>query len=524
MIRILATTLLAVLTVSAQQSAENQLSLTLLPQEYWWGGATTFGKKMPFGQKAFSSNLKGDNHGNQYAPVLISSKGRYVWCDQAFSFSFQDGTLKVTAAGQKISYGKPANDLRGAFRYASKTFFPPSGKTPDLTLISAPQYNTWIELMYDQNQQDILKYAHDILANGMPPGVLMIDDNWQEDYGKWNFHPGRFSNPKAMMDELHRLGFKVMLWVCPFVSADCDVYRALAKKKAFFRGGDNSPAMVSWWNGKSAMLDLSNPVAMSWFTETLAGLQTKFGVDGYKLDAGDAIYYKPEYRAQLPLSMDDHTALFAKVGLSFPLNEYRACWKMAGQPLVQRLRDKNHKWSDVQQLIPDLIAVGLLGHPFVCPDMIGGGEFSSFLNTKVLDQEIIVRSAQIHALCPMMQFSVAPWRVLDKKHLAAVNKAVQIRMQYAQKFVQLAKESAKTGEPFLRPLCYAYPENGYEQIKDQFLMGEDLLVAPQTEKATSRTVQVPPGKWLSDDGTMVTGPATITVQTPLDRIPHFVRQ
>ncbi|MCG8514154.1 MAG: hypothetical protein MI740_08435, partial [Halanaerobiales bacterium] len=102
-------------------------------------------------------------------------------------------------------------------------------------------YNTWIELMYDQNQEDILKYAHDIIDNGFPPGVLMIDDNWQEDYGKWDFYPSRFSNPKAMMDELHNLGFKVMMWVCPFVSPDCDVYRDLASKGAFLINADKVP-------------------------------------------------------------------------------------------------------------------------------------------------------------------------------------------------------------------------------------------------------------------------------------------
>ena len=34
-----------------------------------------------------------------------------------------------------------------------------------------------------------------------------------------------------MMKELKDLGFKVMLWVCPFVSADSDVYRELEKKR-----------------------------------------------------------------------------------------------------------------------------------------------------------------------------------------------------------------------------------------------------------------------------------------------------
>ena len=84
---------------------------------------------------------------------------------------------------------------------------------PDELLFTHPQYNTWIELMYDQNEEDILEYARAIIDNGYPPGVLMIDDNWQENYGIWKFSPRRFKDPKGMMDELHAMGFKVMLWV-----------------------------------------------------------------------------------------------------------------------------------------------------------------------------------------------------------------------------------------------------------------------------------------------------------------------
>jgi len=91
---------------------------------------------------------------------------------------------------------------------------------PPAEFYRVPQYNTWIELMYNQNQEGVLNYARGILANGLPAGIIMIDDTWQEDYGKWNFHPGRFPAPKAMCDELHRLGFKVMLWICPFESMD----------------------------------------------------------------------------------------------------------------------------------------------------------------------------------------------------------------------------------------------------------------------------------------------------------------
>ena len=103
---------------------------------------------------------------------------------------------------------------------------------------------------------------------------------------------------------------------------------------------------------------------------------------------------------------------------------------MGGQALVERLRDKNHSWNDLQKLVPNMLLEGLMGYPFCCPDMIGGGEYKSFLTGSTIDQELVVRSAQCHALMPMMQFSVAPWRVLDPAHLKAVRKAVQFREKH----------------------------------------------------------------------------------------------
>ena len=73
------------------------------------------------------------------------------------------------------------------YDFAVKNFFPPDGNIPDEMLFTNPQYNTWIELMYDQNQADILKYADGIIGNNFPAGVIMIDDNWQENYGKWKY-------------------------------------------------------------------------------------------------------------------------------------------------------------------------------------------------------------------------------------------------------------------------------------------------------------------------------------------------
>jgi len=423
-----------------------------------------------------------------------------------------------------VMAGGAGDGLRAACLDASARFFPPQGRIPHELLFTLPQYNTWIELMYDQNQRDILKYARAIVASGLPPGVLMIDDNWQENYGSWTFHPGRFPDPKAMMQELHALGFKVMLWICPFVSADSVVYRALAKKGFLLQEKPNDPAMITWWNGKSAVLDLTNPAARTWFQGELGRLQSDYGVDGFKFDAGDPEFYPPSSLGHVQVDANEHTRLFAEVGLAFPLNEYRASWQIAGRPLVQRLRDKRHEWADLQRLIPDLVAAGLLGYTFVCPDMIGGGEFTSFLDGAVIDQELIVRSAQVHALSPMMQFSVAPWRVLDAEHFEAVKQAVALRQRFAPRILELVTASAATGEPILRSMAYVFPDGGYEQVQDQFLMGDDLLVAPIVSKATSRMVMIPPGLWQADDGTIVRGPQQLMIEVPLSRLPYFQRQ
>ena len=156
--------------------------------------------------------------------------------------------------------------------------------------------------------------------------------------------------------------------------------------------------------------------------------------------------------------------------------------------------------------------------------MIGGGEWTAFLPGAPFDPELFLRSAQIHALCPMMQISASPWRVLSVEHQRIFKGVANLRQKYAPRFVELAKESASTGEPMMRNLEYNFPGLGYADIKDQFMMGNDLLVAPVVEKgAGSRKVVLPPGKWKADDGRIHEGPATVEIPTPLSRLPHFER-
>lgn len=517
--------LFSLTSFSFGQKPSHSENLEVLKGEKWWSGTVWDGHIMPL-QDSYSINLYGNNKGNQAQPLLLSNHGRVIWSESPIAFELKDNVLHIESYGSPIIFSEAGNTLREAYLYASNTYFPASDKQPDQLLFEKPQYNTWIELIYNQNQQDILSYARSIIENGMPPGVLMIDDNWQEDYGKWNFHAGRFSSPKLMMDSLHQMGFKVMLWICPFVSPDSDVYRELASKDYFIRTEQGDlPLIVRWWNGASAVLDFTNPSAVEWFEKELNRLQQKYGVDGFKLDAGDTYFYNQPLTAyDTSATPNDHTYSFQQFGLKYPLNEYRATWKMGGQPLAQRLHDKGHNWNDLQKLIPQIGLQGLLGYPFNCPDMIGGGEYGSFINLTSVDQDLIVRSAQIHALMPMMQFSVAPWRVLDKEHFEAIKKAIQLREKYLPTILSLLEDAKTTGEPIVRLMEYVFPNQNFSDVNDQFMLGNDILVAPILQKdAQERTIKLPKGNWFYK-GKKYTGGQIITLSNlQLNDLPVFTR-
>lgn len=68
-----------------------------------------------------------------------------------------------------------------------------------------------------------------------------------------------------------------------------------------------------------------------------------------------------------------------------------------------------------------------------------------------------------------------------------------------------------------------FPGNGYEEIKDQFMLGERYLVAPMVSSGTKRNVMLPKGRWKDDLGKTHKGGKQIAIDVPLDRLPYFER-
>ena len=508
----------------------------MLPDEHWWGGSSNDGLKEPFHAASCHRADYNDFASNQTMPLYLSDRGRYIWSEEGFVITIENGCIQIE--GNEVVLVNAGSNLRDAYLAAMKAHFPFSAQKLPERFFKVPQYNTWMQFTYNPTQQGVLQYAHEIIDHGFTPGILMIDEGWNGRYGYWQFDRAKFPNPKAMVEELHAMGFTVMLWVVPYVCPDGPEFVKLTDRqfnpqefdKHFLRNANGEYAFVRWWNGYSLILDFTNPYDCKFLKERLRFLMEEYGIDGFKFDGGDLYSYadhplitKPRQTAHTPGELN---IAWNHFGMQYQYHEYKDTWKGGGKAVIQRLRDRSHTWqgNGIDSLIPSALVCSMIGHPYICPDMIGGGEWTyRDLYHDQFDPELFVRMAEASALFPMMQFSWAPWDDLNEEYVAYVRQMADLHSQMAEEILRFVESARITGEPIMRPLEYNHPGQGYADIKDEFMLGCDILVAPVLQKgAVSRTVVFPTGRWQDqNDGTVYTGPNTHTVNAPLHVLPWF---
>lgn len=520
--------------------SHNRIEFAFLDNEYWWGG-TTIHAYCPISDKmSFHLDLSLDS-ANQTMPFFLSSRGRYIWGEGFFVIDINSG--RITVEGEDVILVEAGDTLRDAYLAAQKNHFPCDKNKLEKTFFSVPQYNSWIEFAYYPTQEGILKYAHDIISHGFEPGIFIIDEGWHVNtgYGDWEFDFARFPDPKVMVDELHSLGFTVMLWVVPFVTPVGPKYfRSLhplvgtdpeSAKRIYLRNRDGDVAIMKWWNGVAAILDFTNPYDSDYLYKQLRHLVDDYGIDGFKFDGGNIGAYSD--REVINGRYADGTdpvrlnAAWNEFGRRFPFHEYKDTFGGGGKNTIQRLHDRDHTWTGngINELIPCALNAGLTGHPFICPDMIGGGEWKNrYTPGFETDEELFVRMAQCSAFFPMMQFSWAPWEALCPENTKLCLEAAKLHTSISEEIISLVEEATVTGEPIVRSLDYNDPGQGYETITDQYMLGTDILVAPVVTRGTvRRNVVFPQGEWIDTDGKIYSGISDIVFDSPLNKLLWFRR-
>ena len=107
-------------------SIADTCTVKMLPGENWWGCANYFGPQMPFGERTgIEIDLRENGWYNQYASLLVSDRGRVVWCDRQCRFAIRDGAIAVEPeGGAEVEVHATEGGLRDAFLYASARHSP----------------------------------------------------------------------------------------------------------------------------------------------------------------------------------------------------------------------------------------------------------------------------------------------------------------------------------------------------------------------------------------------------------------
>ena len=536
-----------------------------LSEANWYGGAETHKPAWPLETNASrpaGAFTSGDLYSNPSAygsvlqPIWLSSVGVVIAVNRTVPLfvGFDGGSMRLEARLDPLAYPNYEgilelsymlcvhDDLRALYDLVVETFFERPTGTPDQSLFERPIWSTWAEYKSNVNETNVLQFADDIIRYNFSFSNIEIDDGYSSHYGDFDFDSAKFPNASRMIETLHSKGFNVTTWVHPFANVDSQAFKEGLESQYWVKGSRETVGLVSWWNSQSsaaAVLDVTNPEAAAWFIERLEKMRSHYGVDSFKFDGAEVSFLPDVFSFdQMVGNPGEYSAIYADVAARFaPLAEVRVGYFTQHLPLLVRVMDKDSRWdldNGLHALVVSVLTLSVMGYPFVLPDMIGGNAYDpdDFRKTVCPSgyDELFVRWAQATALMPAMQFSLAPWnsRCLDSSVLDPVRKAVQLHERFGSYIVHLAKESALTGYPIVRPLWWIAPTDPQAQlVNDQFLLGDDVLVAPVIRpKETIRTLYLPAGTWIdgNDGTTPFEGQKEIHYKAPTELLPFFVRK
>jgi len=384
----------------------------------------------------------------------------------------------------------------------------------------------------------------------LPLDVIYLDIHYMNGYRVFTFDPQRFPNPKALTDKLLKQGVKTVVIVDPGVK-----YQPEGAYSVFDQGmaGDYFQRRKSGqlfnprvWPGDSVFVDYTRDEARRWwgdlhraYTENgIAGIWTDMNepadfVDQTGGNQRDVVSYDEGENSTHAKNRNVFALLMARAtyeGLARlqpdrrPFVITRAAYAGIQRYSTMWTGDTLSNWEALALNVPMFTTLGLSGEPFV------GSDVGGFIGRA--DGELLARSYQIGFLAPFFRnhhaidgYDQEPWR-FGKYYEDIIRKYLKLRYQLLPFLYTTLEEAHRTGVPLFRPLMLNYQDdpNTYN-LDDQFMIGNDLLVAPVAKPdITSRLVYLPKGIWYDYwTNKKYTGGTMIRVDAPLEIVPMFVR-
>ncbi|MBO4292186.1 MAG: glycoside hydrolase family 31 protein [Lachnospiraceae bacterium] len=490
-------------------------------------------------------------------PFYISSFGYgMLWNNPAVGrVTFGNNyTEWVAASTRQMDYWITAGDTP---KEILKTYTSVTGRAPKF-----PEnlMGLWQCKLRYRTQEEVLEIAHAYKKEGIKIDMIVIDFFHWTVQGDWKFDRTYWPDPKAMVDELHSMGIKVIVSVWPSVDRKSENFGPMMDRGLLIRT-ERGAAQTYDYQGDCVEIDPFNPETRKYVWEVCKKNYYDYGFDGFWLDNSEpdyGVYDFENYRYYIGPALECsnlYPQMYSRVfndpmkelGDGTVVNLMRCAW--AGSQ-----RYGNVIWSgDVpstfysfkEQVIAGL-NMGIAGIPWWTTD-IGG-----FMTDDVNDpdfRQLLIRWYQfaVYSAVLRMHGDRGPYNIpaLDDRdfgggylHTGQPNELwsygeenyrimrhyYDIRMEMHDYIKNLYEEASGNGSPLIRTMFYEFPEDEKcWELKDQYMFGAKYLVAPIFElNQFKREVYLPAGRWmLTSDGTVFEGGKSVSVDAPIEYMPVF---
>lgn len=477
-------------------------------------------------------------------PFFMSTRGFGVWVDGHAPSTFDlsgterflstirltDSTLRVVfIAGPTL-----AEILDGFTALTGRPRVPPPWA-----------FGLWKSRDVHHNRDSVLVDVELLRRHRIPASVLVLDSPWETGYNDFEVNREQFTEADAMFQRIERLGFRLALWLTPFINSRNVIdMRGITPASRnwdeavsgghLVRHANGEVAQSEWWKGVGGLVDFTDPAADAWWHAQLRKM-LPLGVRAFKADDGegnfvpDAVFHDGSSAARMK---NRYAALYNQSLQRFideELDGDGVLITRSGFTGTQRFPfawagDNRGDFSFADGL-PSVIIAGqnaaLSGIP------MWGSDIAGYAGRPT--KEVFIRWTQFGAFSPFMQVhmtsNLGPWS-FDEETLEIFREFTRLRTQLFPYLYDAAHEAARTGMPIIRPMVLAFQSDpeAHRQVF-QYLFGPDLLVAPMYQAGASRSVYLPAGAWRDYwTGARLEGPRTIEAEAPLARMPLYVRE
>ncbi len=498
-------------------------------------------------------------HRNSQAsiPFVLSSLGYgFLWHNPAIgSASFNRNRTEWHAESTKqLDYWITAGDTPAEIEEA---FTGVTGRVPMM-----PEYGLgfWQCKLRYYSQEQLLEVAREYKRRNLPIDVIVCDFFHWPKMGDFRFDEEFFPDSKAMVDELKEMGIELMVSVWPQIDLESENYEEMRQENLLVRP-EMGVNISMLFGGFSNFYDATNPAARKYVWEKCRKNYYDYGIKIFWLDEAE-----PEYSVYDFENYRYYAGPNVQIGNIYPQMYSRTFYEgmetEGQQNIVNLVRcawlgsqrygalvwsgDIHSSFEDFRKQICAGLQMGICGIPWWTTD-IGG--FHGGIPEDERFRQLLIRWFQYGTFSPVMRLhgdrqpdtklykkdgSPALFTGRDNEVWSFGEKAYEILVRYMKLREtmrpytrELMRQAHEKGTPVMRTMFYEFPEDESCWIlKDQYMFGGDLLVAPVAyENMTARDVYLPVGSgWTSLwSGESYEGGQVVHVDAPIDIIPVFLR-